>query len=83
MPNFSQNDAFFLGKPVDPNAPESGEPTFDDSVFHLDTSAREAWPEELERHSKAAKEKAERRKRFWYQVGLFLEDLGWWVRRHS
>jgi len=39
-PNFSQADAVFLGKPVDPNTPASGEPTFDDSVFHMETCAR-------------------------------------------
>ena len=40
-PTFSQQDCEFLGKPVDPNAPESSEPTFDDTIFHIETSARE------------------------------------------
>ncbi len=48
-PNFSQVDSMFLGKPVDPDAPVSGEPTFDHSVYCISTCAREAWPEEIER----------------------------------
>lgn len=45
-PIFSQADAHFLGKEVDPAAPETGEPTFDESVFHIETTAREAYPTE-------------------------------------
>lgn len=40
-PQWSQADSALLGKPVDPNAPERGEPTFDDSVLYLETSCRE------------------------------------------
>lgn len=40
-PQFSQADAHFLGRPVDPTAPETGEPTFDDSVLSFETSCRE------------------------------------------
>lgn len=39
-PAWSQVDALFLGKAVDPEAPEHGEPTFDDSVFSIETCAR-------------------------------------------
>ena len=39
-PNWSQADAAFLGKVPDINAPENGEPTFDDSVTVIGTSAR-------------------------------------------
>jgi hypothetical protein len=35
-----------LGKPVDLGAPETGEPTFDDSVFHIDCAARPLYPSE-------------------------------------
>ncbi len=45
-PIFSQTDAMFLGKAVDPNAPASGEPTWDDEIFHIDTFAREIYPGE-------------------------------------
>lgn len=45
-PNWSQADQRFLGKPVDPNAPDSGEPTFDDTVLHFETSCRERYPGE-------------------------------------
>lgn len=45
-PILSQADCRFLGKPVDPNAPERGEPEFDDTVFHIETTAREAYPNE-------------------------------------
>lgn len=40
-PRFSRADLAFLGKPDDPAAPESGEPTFDDSVLHFETTSRE------------------------------------------
>jgi hypothetical protein len=40
-PLFSQADARFLGKPVDATAPETGEPTFDDSILALETYCRE------------------------------------------
>ncbi len=40
-PSWSQYDAAFLGKQVDPNAPPTGEPTYDDSILHFETSARE------------------------------------------
>lgn len=39
-PNWSRMDAVFLGKQADDGAPVSGEPTFDSSVFHLETCAR-------------------------------------------
>lgn len=45
-PIFSKADCRFLGKPVDPDAPESGEPTFDDEVLHIETAARTAYPTE-------------------------------------
>ena len=40
-PNWSQADAAFLGRPVDPDAPASGEPTFDDAVYEITISERE------------------------------------------
>lgn len=40
-PRFSQADSHFLGKPVDPSAPEKGEPSFDDSIFFLESFSRE------------------------------------------
>lgn len=39
-PTFSQADQRFLGKPIDKNAPETGEPIFDESVLFLETAAR-------------------------------------------
>ena len=45
-PQFSQADALFLGKPIDPSAPESGEPTFDSSVLYFETSCRERYTDE-------------------------------------
>lgn len=38
--NWSQADAAFLGIPADPDAPETGEPTLDYSVYHFETTAR-------------------------------------------
>lgn len=45
--HFSQADARFLGKAVDPNAPLTGEPSFDDDVLYIETSAREAYASEV------------------------------------
>lgn len=39
-PSYSQADLRFLGRPVDPNAPPSGEPTYDDEIFYFETHAR-------------------------------------------
>jgi len=43
-PVFSQADSLFLGKPIDDSAPESGEPTYNDEVFYIETAARESYP---------------------------------------
>jgi hypothetical protein len=45
-PNWSQMDAMFLGKKVDQSAPSHGEPTFDDSVLHFETTCRQRYPGE-------------------------------------
>jgi hypothetical protein len=44
--HWSQADATFLGKPVDPTAPLRGEPTFDDSVLAFETTCRPLNPGE-------------------------------------
>lgn len=48
-PLWSQQDALFLGKTPDPNAPEAGEPAFDDSILSIETYCRERYPEEREK----------------------------------
>lgn len=45
-PQLSQADARFLGRPVDPRAPESGEPSFDHSTLSYVTSCRERYEDE-------------------------------------
>jgi hypothetical protein len=40
MPRWSKTDLAFMGKPADPDAPDSGEPTFDDTVFYIECCAR-------------------------------------------
>lgn len=47
-PNWSRADAALLGKACAPDAPDTGEPTFDDSVLYFETSAREAHDSELQ-----------------------------------
>lgn len=42
-PRFSQKDATFLGKEIDPNAPLDGEPTFDSEIFFIETACREDY----------------------------------------
>lgn len=39
-PKFSKVDAAFLGRPVDDDAPDDGEPMFDDAVMYYQTTAR-------------------------------------------
>lgn len=39
-PNWSRTDAAMFGIEASPGAPSSGEPTFDNSVFHVETRAR-------------------------------------------
>jgi hypothetical protein len=39
-PRWSKADAAFLGKTADENAPETGEPAFDDSIYHIETTER-------------------------------------------
>lgn len=40
-PRFSQADARFLGRLVDPTAPDTGEPTYDPSVYCVELFERE------------------------------------------
>ncbi len=40
-PNYSRMDAIFLGLKPDPEAPEDGEPTYNDSIYQIVTTARE------------------------------------------
>ena len=39
-PNFSQADSVFLGKPIDPNAPLTGEPTWDEDTLQFETAVQ-------------------------------------------
>lgn len=45
-PQLSQADARFLGKPVNPDTSETGEPLFDSSVLYLETHCRERFDDE-------------------------------------
>ncbi len=47
-PNWSRADARMLGKAPEPSAPKSGESTFDDSIYFVETYAR-AFVSEKER----------------------------------
>lgn len=50
-----QADQALMGLPVDPTLPRGPvEPTFDDSVFHIETCCREAYASELERDGRRA-----------------------------
>lgn len=50
-PQWSRVDAAMLGVPAAPDAPFSGEPTFDDGTYFIETSAR-AFVSEKERDRK-------------------------------
>lgn len=92
-PLFSQADQRFLGHPVDPKAPETGEPTWDDSVYHVECAARELSPTEVaERLAKAMQ--ADARKARWdarlagwlFKHGMrraswWVADASWWAQR--
>ncbi len=92
-PLFSQVDQRFLGHPVDPNAPPTGETDWDDSVYHVDCAARELYPEEIEkRKAKAAQAEAQKarwdsrfagwlHKRGMKRASWWLADLSMWVQR--
>lgn len=83
-PNFSQADAMFLGKEVDPNAPVAGEPLWDDSILHIDCAARELYPEEIEKRKARAASVATEKARWDSRFAGWLHRLGlkrasWWV----
>lgn len=42
-PKFSVADSIFLGKAPDADAPDAGEPTFDDSVYEISVAEREDY----------------------------------------
>lgn len=42
-PKFSKADCLFLGKEPEADSPERGEPTWDYSVYYIETSAREKY----------------------------------------
>lgn len=56
-PNWSQVDSMFMGKPVDPNAPETGEPTFDDETYFMESEARDFVSEEEREKTEAKRAK--------------------------
>lgn len=56
-PRWSRADAAFLGKSTDPDAPETGEPTFDDEVYHVETTARDYVSEKEQRRCEARRVK--------------------------
>ena len=62
---------------------EPEEPDWDDEVYRITTCAREAYPSEIERDRKREEEKRRRQARFWFRVGILVEDIGYWIRRHS
>jgi hypothetical protein len=45
-PNYSKADCRFLGKVPADDAPESGEPTYEDDVFYIETCCRERFESE-------------------------------------
>lgn len=42
-PTWSQTDAMFLGVETTEDAPESGEPAFDSSIYSIEVAEREDW----------------------------------------
>ncbi len=76
-PHFSQADSEFLGKEIEPNAPATGEPTWDDSIFYVECAAREAYPEEVERKRARAQQAEERKRRLLVRLAHWLHVHGY------
>ena len=72
LPNFSKTDAAFLGKETDQDAPATGEPTFDETVYAIDCVARDAYPEEISRRRVREAHRAWRALPWWQR--WFTED---------
>lgn len=53
-PLWSQADAVFLGKSVADDAPTAGEPRFDDSTYHIETSCRKLTEREKDKQRRRA-----------------------------
>jgi len=68
-PIWSQQDAVFLGKAADPDAPEGGEPTFDHSVLLFESGAREFLNEKEKERTCKRREKRARRLREKVEIG--------------
>ena len=45
-PNWSKTDCKIFGYEPTPDSPDSGEPTFDDSVYYIETATRERYDSE-------------------------------------
>jgi hypothetical protein len=69
-----------LGKPYDPSGPSAGEPTFDDSVYYVECSAREKYPEEIVRDEARAAKERRRKSSMGYRLHRFLRRIGASVR---
>lgn len=83
-PIWSKADARIFGWETTSDAPETGEPSFDDTVYSIDCAARELYLEEMlikEMKAVAAKERAAR----WDSrlVGWLhrrgLKQMSWWI----
>lgn len=59
--NWSKADAAFLGRPTEPDAKESGEPDYDDSIYEISVSEREAHEGEREKRNNRKKKLRQRK----------------------
>ena len=59
-PNWSKTDCRALGYEPTPDSPESGEPTWDDSVFYIETATRERYANDPFEPNKKRKTNSER-----------------------
>jgi hypothetical protein len=59
-PNWSKTDCKIFGYEPTPDSPESGEPTWDDSVYYIETATRERYKTEPFEPGKKRKTNAER-----------------------
>lgn len=71
-PIWSKTDCLIFGMEPESRSPESGEPSFDDEVYCVETTAREAYPEEIERDKQKVLAKMARKQRWQYKLGRAL-----------
>jgi hypothetical protein len=73
-PKWSRHDAMVLGKTPDPDAPEYGEPDFDNSIYQVETSARSFASEAEQRRVLRERERSPKPSRRSDVIGIAMRQ---------